>query len=333
MPGPRLPSRNRDAWACGFLFDSAREVRSVSCRGGLVVAGGEELHLVRPGAQRMASRAPPLDIGPIRVAAAEPRAPWRYAVASADLVAVFFRTGEGDQVMRLRCTPPGPSATHLAWGKAGTESALYILWDDGGVVRMKEDMSGVDTTDLPPMDAIAADDAGVLAMLSFAAPTPSAYLTDDGETMDLREIDAIAVPPPGSRGPGHRSAVHLAVSGGAVAFAVAHGGAYVSRAPDTPFVRCEPLAAAGPLDFEGPSPDAALLGASHHAAFTSIVRVEPGGEAVRIADFGTDAGPPPTITALAWDASRQMVWGASPQMGLVTCTAPEAKGGKKTLLS
>ena len=36
------------------------------------------------------------------------------------------------------------------------------------------------------------------------------------------------------------------------------------------------------------------------------------------------------ISGLAWDASRQMIWGASPQMGLVTCTAP---GGKKLALS
>src|SRR5262249_9019615 len=135
---PRLPTRKSEAWECGFLFDAVRDVRSVSCRGGLVVAGGDELHLLRPGEQRMASRAPPLDIGPIRAAAAEPRAPFRYAVASADLVAVFYRTPEGDQIMRLRSTPPGPVATHLAWGREGTESALYIRWDDGSVVRMKQ---------------------------------------------------------------------------------------------------------------------------------------------------------------------------------------------------
>jgi hypothetical protein len=347
MPAPRLPTRNSDAWECGFLFDSAQDVRSVSCRGGLVVAGGSELHLVRPGAQRMASRARPLDIGPIRAVAAEPRAPFRYAVAGDDLVAVFFRNEAGDQVMRLRCTPhdggstPGPnspSATHLAWGRDGAASALYILWSDGAVVRMKQDMSGVDTTDLPPMDAIAADDAGVLAMLSLAAPC--AYVTDDGENLDLRAIAREIVPegdrersPASLRTARERSATYLAVAGGAVAFAVGQGGVFVSRAPERPFVPCEPLATAGPIAFEGPSSDAALFGAAHQPAFSSIVRVDLDGIALRIADFGTEAGPAPELTGLAWDASRQMVWGASPQMGLVTCTAPSAKGGKKAALS
>src|SRR5277367_4900698 len=175
MSNPRLPTRPADAWECSFLFDTARSVRSVSCRGGFVVAGGEELHVLRAGAQSMASRASPLDIGPLLVTAAEPRAPWRYAVASKETVAVFFRTDQGDQVVRLQATPPGPSATHLAWGRDGHASALYIRWNDGAVVRMKQDMSGVDTTDLPPMDAIAADNAGVLAMVSFAPPTPLVY--------------------------------------------------------------------------------------------------------------------------------------------------------------
>src|SRR5262245_2885612 len=105
MSRPRLPSHAADAWASSFVFDAPSVVRSLSARGGLVVAGGAELHLLRPGDQRMASRAPPLDIGPIRVAAAEPRSPWRYAVASQEMVAVFYRTQQGEQIMRLRGTP------------------------------------------------------------------------------------------------------------------------------------------------------------------------------------------------------------------------------------
>jgi hypothetical protein len=333
MPRPRLPTRTGDAWECGFLFDSARDVRGVSCRGGLVVAGGDELHVLRPGAQRMASRAPPLDIGPIRVTAAEPRAPWRYAVASDDLVALFYRTEAGDQILRLRCTPPTtgqplgvptPSATHLAWGRDGDASTLYIRWSDGGVVRVKQDMSGVDTTDLPPMNAIAADNAGVLAMISFAAPTPRAYVTQDGEHLDLRGLDDLAAPP------GH---VYLAIAGTAVAFAIGQGGAWLSRDTDAPFERIAALGTAGPLDFEGVASDSAVFGATHHAGIASILRVDAEGEALRIADFGGDAGVVPVLTGLGWDASRDMIWGASPEMGLVTCTAPSAKHGKKGLVS
>jgi hypothetical protein len=326
MPLPRLPSRAADAWECSFLFDSARSVRSVSSRGGLVVAGGDELHLVRPGAQNMSSRAPPLDIGPVLVAAAEPRAPWRYAVASQALVAVFFKTPQGDLIVRLRSTPAGPSATHLAWGRAGGESALYIRWDDGEIVRMKQDMSGVDTTDLPPVDAIASDAEGVLAMISFAAPEPRAYVTPDGETLAWRALPAGRRVEPSQR-------VHLAVADMALAFAIGNGGAFVSRADDAPFEPAELLATAGPLEFEGASPDAALFGALQLGTTATIARVDGEAGAIRIADFGSDGGVTPELTSLSWDASRQMLWGASPQMGLVTCVAPSAKGAKKQLMS
>jgi hypothetical protein len=174
------------------------------------------------------------------------------------------------------------------------------------------------------MDAIAADEEGVLAMISFAAP--SAYVTEDGENLDLRALGRDLTLPTASP-------TYLAVAGRAVAFSVGHGGAFVSRAPEAPFVPCPDLATAGPLAFEGSSSGAALFGATHQAAITSILRVGSDGEAARIADFGADAGPRPEITALTWDGSRRMIWGGSPQMGLVTCTAPEAKGEKKVVLS
>jgi hypothetical protein len=324
MSSPRLPSRPGDTWECTFLFDTARDVRAVSCRGGLVVAGGDELYLLRPGAQNMASRAPPLDIGPIRVAAAEPRSPWRYAVATEELVAVFARTKEGDQIIRLRSTLPGCAATHLAWGRDGRSSALYIRWSDGAVVRMMQDMSGFETIDLTPMDAIAADDAGVLGMASFALPAPRAYVTRDGENLEFRPLDCAVEP---------SQHVHLAVADVAIALAIEKGGAFVSRSQEEPFARSEPLATAGPIAFEGASRDAALFGATHLAGVASIIRVDRHGAAVRIADFGSDDALPPELTALAWDASRHMVWGASPQMGLVSCTAPSAKRGKKAPVS
>lgn len=326
MSSPRLPTRTGDAWECTFLFESARDVRTVSARGGLVIAGGQEMHLLRPGAQNMASRAPPLDIGPIFVAAAEQRAPHRYAVASEELVAVFYRTKDGDQIMRMRCPPSGPTATHLAWSNAEGASTLYIRWDDGVVARLNQDMSGAETIELPPIDAIAADHAGVLAMASFSEPTPRVYVGSDGEHFAFRPLpEDFSVEP-------HQH-VYLAVADMAVAFTIEDGGAFLSRSPDDEFMMVEQLATAGPIEFEGTSTDAALIGAILSSGIASIIRVDREGAAVRIADFGSDGGPPPEIIELAWDASRHMVWGASPQMGLVTCTAPSAKRGKKAPLS
>lgn len=326
MTPPRLPTRPGDAWACGFVFDSSRPVQSVSCHGGLVVAGGHEIHVLRPGAQNMASRPPPLDIGPIHVVAGEQRPPFRYAVGSGDMVAVFFRNEHGDQVLRLRCTPSGLSATHLAWARAEGATVLYVRWSDGVIVRLREDMSGVDTTDLPAMEAIAADGSGVLAMVSFADSTPLAYITRDGEHLEFRPLPAGCAVGSGQR-------VHLAVADLAVAFAVAETGVFVSRAFEGPFLPVEPLATAGPVVFEGLTSDAPLFGASRHAGVASIIRVDRDGVALRIADSGSESGPPPEFVELAWDGSRKMLWAASPEMGLVTCTAPEAKRGKRPTLS
>jgi hypothetical protein len=312
-----------DVWECSFLFDTARTVRTVSARGGLVVAGGDELHLVRPGALNMSSRTPPLDIGHVSVAAAEPCAPWRYAVASSELVAVFFKGAQGDQVVRLRSGSPGPSATHLAWARADGASALYIRWSDGEIVRMKQDMSGVDTTDLPPMDAIAGDAEGGLGMISLAGPDPRAFVTRDGETLAWRPLPSAVVA---------AEHVHVAVADMAVAFALKGYGAFVSRADDAPFVAI-PSLAAGPLEFEGTTSDAPVFGVVHLAGTATIVRVDLDGDAIRIADFGSDGGVAPAITALSWDAPRRTLWGASPQMGLVTCVAPSAKGAKKRVMS
>jgi hypothetical protein len=326
MSRPRLPSRASEAWACSFLFDSPRDVAAVSSRGGLVVAGGEELHVVRPGAENMSSRVPPLDIGRVLVAAAEPRAPWRYAIASAELVAVFFRSASGEQIVRLRPAPAGLVATHLAWGRADGASALHVRWDDGAIVRMKQDMSGVDTTDLPPMDALASDAEGVLAMVSFAGPEPCAFVTRDGETLVSRPLPSLA---PIAR----TQRVHLAVAGAAVAFAIDRDGAFVSRADDAPFVASAELASAGPLEFEGTTSDAPLLGVLHGGGVATLVSVLPDGTALCIAEVQSEAGVTPEVTALSWDASRRTLWGASPQMGLVTCVAPDAKGAKKHLMS
>jgi hypothetical protein len=189
---------------------------------------------------------------------------------------------------------------------------------------VKQDMSGVEAVDLPPMDAIASDDNGILAMASFAPPDPRAYVTDDGETLAFRPLEPSDEP---------SARVHLAVAGAAVAFAIEGVGAFVSRGLEEPFLRCEPLGTAGPVAFEGAAGDAALFGAARSAGYASIIRVDREGAALRIADFGSDGGPAPGISDLAWDASRRILWGASPQMGIVTCTAPGAKGAKKTLLS
>jgi len=213
--------------------------------------------------------------------------------------------------------------THLAWGGTKGPCSLYIRRDDGSIGRMKPDLSDVEDLDLPPMSAVASDDTGVIAMLSFE-PEPRAYVTEDGTAMRMRPIDYEA---------DDSQHVYLAVAGAAVAFSVDHEGALVSRGHEEPFVPCEALAGAGPVEFEGTSSDAALFGGILHPSMSSIVRVDRAGAAMRIAEMGSEEGTPPMLSALAWDASRHKLWAAAGVPGLLSSTAPSAKHGKKAPLS
>jgi hypothetical protein len=290
-----------------------------------MIAGGDQLFMLRPGAQTMAFRDPPLDIGRILVAAAEARPPWRYAVASEELVALFFKGPKEDGLVRLRPEEPGIAPTHIAWARGeGNAGVLYVRWEDGAVVRTKPDMTGVDVLELPPIDALASDGNGNLALACFADDRCRVYLARDAAHLDFNEFDFPADPD---------GQMRLAVADKAVALAVDDGGVFVSRAAGAPFLPCEPLAKAGAFEFEGATSDSALFGAIQTATMGSIIRVDREGTAIRIAEFDSEGGPVPEITALSWDASRHKLWGASPEMGLIECTAPSAKRGKKAALS
>lgn len=322
MAKARLPSKPQDTWEGGFVFDPVREVRSVDARNGLVVAGGSELYLMRPGEEHIKHREPPLDIGPVHVAAAEPRGARRYAFAAQEMLALFLRVRGEDQILRLRPAAPAAVATHLAWAGTQGTCALHVRWEDGEVARLKPDLSDIEMLDLPEMDALAADDAGVLAMVSLA-PEPLVFVTRDGETLHFRSLGEDVTEGDGP--------VHLAVAGAAVAVSLASGVVLVSRGEDDPFAPCDALDGAGPLAFEGTSSDAALFGAICQGSEGCIVRAEKTGAAMRIAELGSDDGPDLEIVSLAWDASRSRLWGASPQAGLLMSTAPSAKRGKKIL--
>jgi hypothetical protein len=316
MAKPNLPTRPADTWGCEFVFDTARDVRAVSARGGLVLAGGDALYMARPGAVGLQTRPLPDDVGPVVAVAAEPRPPFRLAIATEELVVLFVRGAGGDQLVRLR----GPDRpTHLAWARVADVFSLYICWGDGAVVRSRRDMTGVEVIEVPPVQALAADNAGTLALLSAGGPDACVYVSRDGATFDVRALDIEEEPD---------RHVHLAVAGGAVAYSLAGDRVAVSRAKDKPFEPCAALAEAGAIDFQGPGEDAPLLGVRKEAGYVSIVRVDGAGAAMRVADFGSDDAPAPDITDIAWDASRRLVWGASPQMGLVRCTEPGAKKGK-----
>jgi hypothetical protein len=323
MAKPRLPKHATDAWDSGFLLDPAQPVQAINGRGGLVVAGGEQMFMLRPGAQNYAYRDPP-DPGLIEVIAAEARPPWRYAIGAGELVTLFYKRKDEDAIVRLRATETEAVATHLAWAKDGDASALYIRWDDGVVVRTNQDMSGVDVLEMDWIDAVGSDAAGAIAFVTFDGVKCRVYRSKDGTQMRFDDYDFESEPD------GH---MRVAVAGEAVAITLDGGGVFVSRALGAPLVRCEALESGGPIEFEGTSSDAALFGVITGATVSAIVRVDKAGVATRVAEFESSSELVPEISDLSWDATRRTLWAASPHMGIISCTAPSAKGGKKPLAS
>jgi hypothetical protein len=322
-----LPHRGEDTWDGGFVLDKAQRIVGVSGAGGLVMGGGDALFLLRPGAKAWLGRDMPEGLGVILAVAAEQAKPFRYAVSSEGGITLFGLPH--DQKLTLSAEPGAPVATHLAWGRLGKERVLYLRWGDGGVGRLRLDLGTVEPLSVAPMDAIAADADGVLAMVSLLGQHDDAHalVTADGVRFEERPAIAPLLSLAGEGG------VHLAVAGAAVACAVEGWGAYLSRSADDDFVRCEGLLGGGALAFQGTAPSAALFGACHDRTTTAIHRVDAGGAVLRIAEIETSTGEPPRLTALAWDPTRHVLWSASPQAGIMRSEEPAKKGGKKRTLS
>jgi hypothetical protein len=167
--------------------------------------------------------------------------------------------------------------------------------------------------------ALAGGDDGVLAVASMDPDAPAVWTTRDGETWSYRllpELDGMGV---------HG----FAVAGEAAAVSVATKGVFVSRGLDAPFARCAALDHGTVLAFEGDGPAAPLLGAVHDGLAETIVRVEADGTAARIVTIETPVGvPEPFVSALAWDASRSVLWASIEGIGLLRTAPKRARGGQ-----
>lgn len=327
MSSPRLPDRDEECWKGGFVLDPTQPVRDLSGAGGLLIAGGEAILMLRPGAETWKQRSPPEELGPILAVAAEQRSPWRYAVSSLGGITLFGLPN--DQMLTLRSSTDEVQATHLAWAAFGKQSVLYLRWTDGSIGRVRLDLGTIEDLDFDPMDAIASDVNGCLAMIAArgAGDNAHALFTQDGIRFEERPATAIAA------GDDPETRVHLAVAGAAIAYAVDGQGAHLSRGVDDDFTRCEGLMQGGPLAFHGSTADAAVFGASWSKAMCVIHRVDAGGAVRRIAEIGGDAGDAPKLSTLVWDRSRHVLWAGSPQVGLMRSEEPKAKGNPKRSLN
>jgi len=325
MTLPPLPSRAADGWELGPAFEKTGTIYSVSAHAGRVLVGGEGLHRLRAGAQGWQFRTLPEHASAWKVAQ-EPWAPWRQASASEEGVHILMgKEGKG-RIARVQPTNRETFVTNLAWGRSGGRSALFVLWDDGEVVRLYPENAGQETLGVPEMIALAGDSNGTIAM--FTQEGATVYVTDGSENARFRAVEfpkdwTEALPEE------FDEPFHLAVAGNAVALSYGWRGAFVTRdIVSKPFEKCEPLSLAGPLAFEGTSPDAALFGGVCTDAFTSIVRVDASGHAVRIGDMAPDEGQVVPFDEIAWDETRHRIFAVHRQAGLIVATAPDAKGGK-----
>jgi hypothetical protein len=323
-----LPVRREDVWTSAFMNTASRYVAAVDCRQGRVVAGGEELYMLRPGEQTLKSRPLPKETVAAHALAIEPRAPGR--VAFADELGGVHVLGKDGVVGHLRRAAPDAAmcATHLAWGS--TPNALYVRWDDGELARFR----GPDLRDseefenIGDVSAVAADERGVVALLLMDAdPTPVAGILRPGDDFDYRVLP-VESPVGGGEG--------IAVAGNSIAVTLPDVGVFVSRSPTAELTPCEPLATAGPIAFEGSASDAALYGAVAVGSTLSLVRVDASGAAVSVVDLvseGEGVHEAAIAQGLAWDGTRRTLWVASTTVGLVRCDAPRTKGKTPSLLS
>ncbi len=325
MKRPRLPSSPDETWDGGFVLSPVQPVRDVSGAGGMIFGGGDALVMLRPGGEQWKGRPAPEDLGPVLAVAVEQGPPWRYAVSSALGITLYGLPN--DQMLTLRAPDDaGSQATHMAWAAFGEERVLYLRWDDGGVARVRLDLGTIEDLAFLPMDAIASDVNGVLAMVSLGVGAADAHAIFTRDGVRFEERPAAFVPVDGAR-------VHLAVADAAIAYAVEGKGAHVSRGIDDDFAPVEVLAGAGPIAFHGSTADSALFGAVWSKDVCAIDRVDANGEVQRIAEIGANDAAAPRIAAMVWDRSRRALWAASPQAGILKSEEPRGKGKKRPSLN
>jgi hypothetical protein len=165
MTKPSLPRSLSQTWPGGFVFEGPRLITRVAAGAGSVLAAGDALYLLSPGATSFGRREIPPDVGDVVAVAVEPRRSARLAVAGMDAVLIF----DGKRVDRVHLAGQGVEVSELAWALSDRGDALhlYALLSDGTVLRLAPGTGDIDELELPPVDAIAADEAGELVFACY----------------------------------------------------------------------------------------------------------------------------------------------------------------------
>jgi len=316
MKAPKLPSSLSDVWPGGFAVPNPCWIRSVAAAGGTVLAGGEQIYLLRPGATRFASRPLPTGVGDAVAVGVDPRCRGRMAVACAYGLVLF----EGKNLAVARTLDRASEFAEVAWGPATGKrgSDLYILNTVGTVLRLSPGAPGFEQLDLPPVRAMTCDEKGQLTYACF---------DEDDWSLDVHvhtesglEITHVL------EAPAAMSYVYLARAGEALAVGFEDGGVWLTRRVTEPRLSCVESLSGGPVAFQGPDAAGALFGLKIEEKVRGLIRVDANGAAARIGELEM----PETeklrrgVEQLAWDATRKTLWAAVGRAGVLASTAPGA---------
>jgi hypothetical protein len=306
-------------WSIREALDPGTRVTALACGGGSVVASGERLFRVRPGGWDVQLRAlPPGTERPLSLAI-EPRPPFRIALGPpAGDVVMFTDTREGSSVFGHGFTAirGEKRAVELSWIVHEGASSLFARTDDGGLYRMQTE--GWDTLELPPIRAIAHDDAGGFAALTVVDGEPKVYVTRDaGDHFHFRSLGMQIEAEPDAP-------AALALSGFAVAVCVGDSGPIVSRGVRAQTEHHAGLPRTYALAFDGSEPDPRVYVATQRDGeeAAALWLVDAAGDRVRVMELRAEDNTPLDLGPVAWDAARGSVL-LSSRAGLLA-VAPDA---------
>ena len=257
----KKPGLSELTWFMREVLDPGTPVGAVACVLGRVILGGASLYRVMPGSWDVQFRALPKEVGWPLAVAMEPRPPFRVAVGpDSGNVVVFTDTTNATSITGHPFTEQRGSkqAVELAWVEHEGLSSLFARTDDRMLYRMQAE--GWDTLDVPPVHAIAQDEAGGFAALTVVDGDPKVYLTyDGGISWHLRPLGVEVEAAPDAH-------AALALAGTSVAALVGDSGPILSRAASEPTTRYPELERAYALAFQGMDPDAWLYVAHQRSA-------------------------------------------------------------------
>jgi hypothetical protein len=311
-------------WSLREVLDPGTPVASVACARGCIIIGSQHLYRVAPGGWDVQYRGLPEGTEMPLSVAMEPRPPFRVAVGPPDGdVVIFTDTTNGNSIMghSFNAQRGSKQAMELAWVVNDEQSSLFARTDDGGLYRMQAE--GWDHVEMPPVHAIAHDEAGGFAALTVVDGEPKAYITQDGgEHFHFRSFGVEVEAEPDAP-------ASLALAGTAVAAVVGDSGPMVSRAMNEPTTRHTDLGRAYAVSFQGPAPDAwVYVGVQRLAGDPAAVwLLDTAGNKLKVMDFRADDEHPLDLGPLAWDSARGSLM-VSSRGGLIAL-GPESEKPKR----